>query len=550
MSDNLNLISESSRPQLELGYYLNYFNHLTTFVENTYDDILTRSEVKWLSVFRSLGREAQFLYVRLLQRTGPYFHTEKIHYPEIDKIEKAMTELDLAGFAEFNPFDDLEVYLELLTKSQLEDLAFQWNLKLPKAGKKDSWIDKLSDHGSLERLFKSHRFLALNKEEIFQKYCFLFFTNRFQGLTEFVTHELEIVKREEYSISKNERFFKSREMFLNLYQLSLLNEEIWFAIEEDDFEECERLGLQLKKISKKHSRGRRAKSLFRLGHYFERRGLVEEALEYYQLSGNSEAREREIRLLIKCEEFQKAKEAALKIISDPFHPFELEFANKIIEKIKHKLGEEYQKQKKIKINEEKWKIKRTEKKVEDDVISFLVDSGWQAYHTENHLFASFLGLLLWDEVFTHIDGVFFHPFQDGPVDLWTPDFYAKRKLLIEKKFKMFLSGEWSLVATFYEKQGLSHSWVSWKKVDLFQLEALFDRVDSEKLVTIFRQMLLNPKLYFKGFPDIFSFREDSRELLFVEVKAEGDQIRPHQRKWINYFSKLGVPTIVAHVPGN
>jgi len=51
----------------------------------------------------------------------------------------------------------------------------------------------------------------------------------------------------------------------------------------------------------------------------------------------------------------------------------------------------------------------------------------------------------------------------------------------------------------------------------------------------------------KGFPDIIAVRGD--EALAIEVKGDGDKVRPEQQEWLDALNAAGIRTLVA-TPAN
>jgi len=63
----------SNDPDITPLYYLDNFRYLITFVAARYHNLLNAREKIFLTRFSDLPLSAQALYVRLLQRKGPYF---------------------------------------------------------------------------------------------------------------------------------------------------------------------------------------------------------------------------------------------------------------------------------------------------------------------------------------------------------------------------------------------------------------------------------------------------------------------------------------------
>ncbi|MEO1088623.1 MAG: VRR-NUC domain-containing protein, partial [Acidobacteriota bacterium] len=62
-------------------------------MESRYADLLTSPERAFIDDFRSLGEQAQRLYVRLAMRKGPVFRRDRLDYPEIEDLDAAAAAL-------------------------------------------------------------------------------------------------------------------------------------------------------------------------------------------------------------------------------------------------------------------------------------------------------------------------------------------------------------------------------------------------------------------------------------------------------------------------
>ena len=74
-------------------YYLDYFWFLLEFVQRLYGHILDESELNFIKNFEVLSEDAQCLFVRMSNRRGSFFRTQKLSYAEIEDIVAALYEL-------------------------------------------------------------------------------------------------------------------------------------------------------------------------------------------------------------------------------------------------------------------------------------------------------------------------------------------------------------------------------------------------------------------------------------------------------------------------
>ena len=86
-----------ARP-LPTFYYHEHFVEMLEFVKRHYAHALLEEHVQFASDFRSLGHEAQCLYVRLVNRKGRVFARNRIRYPELGNGDQLVAELRRAGW--------------------------------------------------------------------------------------------------------------------------------------------------------------------------------------------------------------------------------------------------------------------------------------------------------------------------------------------------------------------------------------------------------------------------------------------------------------------
>ena len=85
--------------ELPPRYYLDNFHCLCDTVQERYADLLTEAELALLENFRRLATPARCLYVRLISRVGPWFRTDRLHYPEIGDLSWAVRALQATAMA-------------------------------------------------------------------------------------------------------------------------------------------------------------------------------------------------------------------------------------------------------------------------------------------------------------------------------------------------------------------------------------------------------------------------------------------------------------------
>lgn len=540
------------KKDLSVGYYKSNFLTLLTFVEKLYRDLLTPEELKFIKDFKKLSEDAARLFVRLISRRGPRFRMDKLNYPEIKNIEAAAKELQKKGFFLINPIEEKEYSLDLLTKPELVSLARVTNdtpkgfqsLSRPEIFEslldwgEDSWWDELSKEFTV--------FEPLHVES-FEIVRLLFFGNLEQDLSQFILEDLGIMRFEPYKVTKGDRFFKSREMLEQTLSHIEWNGELFVANWEEDEEqillclkELDKLkidSLNLKKrLDKSYNNG--ARVLEKLQNY-------KAALKYYKKSELPPARERRVRVLIKMDEPKKAWKLFSEIEKDIQDASEEEFLEVMRPKLLKLLERSYEKRKLKKYNVENIKIPKGIERVEELVVKFYEEKGQKGFHLENSLWTALFGLVFWKEIFGKHPGVFFHPYQRGPKDIFTEDFYKLRKVKLDKQLKNFKESE--ILKTYKEKELMANHFVNWKKFKFSHLERVLKLIPRKDIQSILGHMLKNPGKHCAGFPDLFVYTPRKKDYLLVEVKSPNDQLQPSQKRWIKVFEEKSIPYQIAKV---
>jgi hypothetical protein len=186
--------------------------------------------------------------------------------------------------------------------------------------------------------------------------------------------------------------------------------------------------------------------------------------------------------------------------------------------------------------------------------------GW----TENDYWWAIMALLFWDVIFARLPGVFTPqfgafpgPMQDMPQDFFTPEFFERRKALIEKRIAELTetrlfglkrpSLEAELTAAYGRHRGQpcrAIDWARFPKVDDLLLAPKVMR--GEQLVKLMRRLLVDFGQNRSGLPDLFLAK--GSQALLVEVKSERERIADHQWVWLHWLrDEVGVPVEICRV---
>ncbi|KJK61688.1 VRR-NUC domain protein [Aspergillus parasiticus SU-1] len=182
-------------------------------------------------------------------------------------------------------------------------------------------------------------------------------------------------------------------------------------------------------------------------------------------------------------------------------------------------------------------------RVESMCLSWYRDQGWKGYHSEGGIVRTLFGFLFYDILFTYVPNVFQTPFQTCPLDLHTDSFYATRASEINHRLVEITNGESERIlravhACEAPRQPCAIG-IDWT----FELDDLVDIVRcfrGEALATICKVLAQEYQQRGGGIPDLFLWRVESREVMFVEVKSENDRLSDTQRLWIHVLGCAGV----------
>ncbi|KAF7587563.1 hypothetical protein BBP40_007052 [Aspergillus hancockii] len=182
-------------------------------------------------------------------------------------------------------------------------------------------------------------------------------------------------------------------------------------------------------------------------------------------------------------------------------------------------------------------------RVESMCLSWYRDQGWKGYHSEGGIVRTLFGFLFYDILFTYVPNVFQTPFQTCPLDLHTDSFYATRASEINHRLVEITNDESErILRTIHARESprepcaIGINW-SFKLDDLVDIVRCFR---GEALAAICQVLAQEYQQRGGGIPDLFLWRVESREVMFVEVKSENDRLSDTQRLWIHVLGGAGV----------
>lgn len=548
--------------RLAVGYYVANFRRVLATVMERYDDLLTPGEKALVADFDALSTAAQRLYVRLISRRGPCFRRDALSYPEVGDLNDAVAELRLAEFVDaagdLEPAELLPLLRRLELAELLHDVA-----AVPAsrgAGRDElkalltAWVPEPELDRAVRQRFAIVR--PTRRDEVLA-FRLLFFGNLSQDLTAFVLDDLGVVRYEAYELRRELRLFPHRRAVDDTLALLLARREISRLTSRGQEEEALALARQVleRAVSPTGWDAAARRSLDRIlnwaGGRLERRQEVSEALQFYGAGETPPARERRARLLARGGRETEALELCRVMEKDSLDETEAAFAPRFARRLEARLGHAPGPLPRRRRRRVDLTLTRTEQAIEDQVLE-LVDQeeGRRGFFGENWLWCSLFGLAFWDIVFAPVPGAFEHPFQLGPLDLYSPDFRRRRRGPIAQRLDELASrgsAAKRLLATYAAKRGTANSLVTWDEDRREPLELALERLEGRHLAWVFERMSRDLRRYRRGFPDLFLVSRRSPGFELWEVKGPGDQLRPEQGAWLDYLERGGLPSALVRV---
>lgn len=521
-------------------YYLDYFNYVLEFVERQYDHILDKPEHLFYQSFRNLSEQAQCLYLRFSNRRGDYFRIGKINYSEIPDIHEAKEELLNQAFIQINESIDPSQF-RLFTKKELTDY-FEF---LHPTQKKEEILAELSE-ADIPTIHENEEIVEVLKNEEVDFIKLLFFGHRGGRMTDFVIRDVGNVKIEKLEETHFKPWFGSREEALSVMHISQLRRMI-YEIQEAELPLEDYLGELPWETWLSYPRSAKSaeKLLLKIAYYFEQRQMPEQALHYYTFTNKSPARERKVRLLEKLGQKEEALSIAQEMLEAPANASELTFATDFLNRkgvrINRSMTERLKDAPSI-------SIPTPIMRVEDAVLEYFENEGWQGVHAENYIWRGLFGLVFWHIIFDTSHGSFHHPLQRQPSDLNDTVFFETRQALLEEQLKKFKTRKQLAkhVNSLHEqKLGIANRFVTWHEQLLPSLEVMIQKLPLAGLKKVLLEMSKNMKENSAGFPDLFIWNESDYQ--FYEVKSPNDQLSAQQLFWLGFLASSKIKVEVLRV---
>lgn len=544
-------------------YYANNVRQVLVQVAGLYGDIVPRGVAQFLAQHANLSERAQRLYARLIMRKGPVFRLSKLSYAEVDDLTLAIAELTAAELLQCNPDSAADTLLGLANYAELK--AWFPNLGVVRQAPRAQWLGQLlsrySDQQINQRLRQQMHWVRLCQQPQLQISLLLYFGNQHQDFSSFVTQDLGLFEYENYALTLEQRQLRSPadvESQLRVRRLADLTHRL------DEYEQATTQGAALAQhlaaqlsppAGRRQDQRLRDKALNRVGAWLERHDALPQALQVYQHSNAHPARERGVRLLCKLDNLIQAQQVLQQIQAAPTTAAEATFGATFQLPKPGSGGQgrcqrQHSKHLTTKVSLQQAKMVATPN-IEAQALARLTASGGCGWHVENALPKGLAGLCYWSSIFAPQAGMFHHPFQSAPLDLYWDDFASSRLDLLAKQDAQLAAPDavsssllaTHLLSTHQHKQGVVNSLVHWGLFDELFIRALLRFIPAADLLRLAQFMIRNLGAYRAGFPDLLVIYGPGN-YEFVEIKGPNDALQASQQSWLRQLQQLQLPVRV------
>lgn len=524
-------------------YYLHNFQRALGWLQERYGVLLSDEERSFIAQFGELPREARALLVRLIMRRGPLFRESKIRYEEIADVQAALAALQDSGWVDLDPPVSIGQLAALIPKAVL---AEHWNVarNVSKA-ELCAGLEVAFPHALLASqwtVLAGERLIEVEVAALCERLKLLFFGNFHQDWKEFVLSDLGIFKYESIEMAAGEKAFDSRDQIEAFYALADARK----AFENDEPLQSVHERMPIAPLQPEWLEERRARMQFAIAREYERADELAVAFELYRCCRSPESRVRAVRVLEKQNRCAQAVDLIESYLAEPLIESDRERLERAARRMSN--GKRSPRASRLVVPTLAVQLQGWSR-VEEEAMQSLQTPDAPVFYVENLLLNGLFGLWCWDAVFASVPGAYFHPFQSGPADLYSPFFRERRREWFDRAFEVLDRNEHSelIRERFRSKQGIQNPFVFWGGWSESLLDLALLCIPATDIRCMFERMLADLEHHTSGFPDLVQFHPIERRYRFIEVKGPGDRLQDHQRRWMQFFGERGIPAAVCHV---
>lgn len=517
---------------------------MLSFLEQNCAALFGEEEEAFIRDFRALSVDARALVVRLANRSGCFIRISGLKYSELPDIASGLSVLSDSGFVRFPDARDGVRIVESLTRPEIVNLLKP--LKGLSSKTKSELLQLICQREETaplsEDLLKG--FVVQERVVTLEFLMFLFFGKHRKNLQALALRDLGIVKTRMGQSSFEVRF-PTRDAATHCFFYARISGEIGVGLQAD----LTGLAATVAGWPVSHEPSATAirdREICRLGARLEQMGLPDAALDVFRHATGHPARERVCRIHFSKKETDEAKRLLEEMIANPSSDEELLFAEDFharkfgvrkLSRLTHLLRSAPV----IEIDE------AFSDCVEEAAVDHFKSRGERAYRTENHLWTSLFGLLFWDLLQGENGETKHNEFEHRPTQLTDGTFFNKNEHEINRQLSLLHDGSalGHLEDVIESHNGKPNGVFRWRCDTLAVIRELIRFGAPEAIEAILRRIARNPDGNDVGFPDLMVVA--GADLRFVEIKAEGDQIRRHQLVQIQALAKVGFAVEIVRV---
>ena len=531
------------RQPLPERYYLEHFHELLTFVAAHYAAVLDGSAKTFINEFGELSLDEQSLYVRLTSRRGRVFRPSSLTYREIDDRAAALDGLLARGWLSAPTARHLDDILALLKRGEILAWLRRHVPGVGRSLRKADYVAMVREHCDHEQFVAdvaAGQLVAQAHTDTVGFLAFLYFGDEAAGLSAFTMRDLGLIRARRPTDEYEPRFVDVDEAKSAYFFASTLSDV-----------SCERASPATTThptawppaIGAAAARARDRLALY-VGRTAERQGAEEMALAAYASGESGDCLTGRVRLLIAAGDRAGAERTVDAALADPRSDDEYAVA--------------------ADLKARKFGGRRTSARTdflresavidadsallgcpEQAVIRHFARHDIAAVRVENRLWRSLFGLVFWDTLHS---AAAHSPFDALPAALADGTFAVRYADAVTAALKrcedragLIRDVTRVAVAHFNTPNGVFR----WRADTLERVVELIRCAPDGAAAHVLAAMARDFSGLRHGWPDLLVRRGSTLE--FVEVKAEGDQLRRSQWQRLTLLQAAGFAVSVVRV---
>ena len=529
-------------------FYTHNFDHVLAWVRQHHSHLIDPALGRWMRAVDGLSEGARHLLVRLLMRRGPHFRLDLLNYPGVTRVHYAALELALSGLAAIEASTSIRIASLRVPEleARLEALGAR-----QRGARRALLRERLESCLAAGATVELPSVLRLGRGDDVACLRLLYFGSLRQDLSEFVLADIGALRWAQVGLAPKLPFAHASEVrrAVAVHRLADAVSSIEHRVRpraKVELSFCRALSDALADASPcRLTEARRARALERVAHWQARQGAHGGALRTLRRAASPGARERACRLLAQRGRRKAAEALRAHMACAPQTDEEARFAARF--DVAAVRCRPQRRGASIPVRRLYLRPLR-EARVEQRVVEHYRAGGNRALHLENRLPGMLFMLTCWDIVFSPLPGAFVQPFQAGPTDLYTEDFWARRREAIEARLEAVRCGVYGVedcLGVLERELGTVNPFWGWQGAGV--VPHILRSIPRGVRAGICELVAREPRRARVGFPDLTIANGAPSCLAFIEVKGPGDQLRESQRRWLEDLQALGVRAEVLEV---